>query len=149
MPTFLAVWDPRKPENYPEYDRDVVLTARNEVPEPEWWTTGRRKNGIAAGDRVFLLRTRKERGLIASGYYLNGKVVERPRHDNPEETALYAQVVWKQVLPVQDRIPVDLVQAEVPDFPENVLCGAWPVSNLSDALDAIWVERLEGLKRRR
>src|SRR4051794_39117206 len=58
------------------------------------WSVGVRTRGLSAGDRVFLLRQRTDRGIVASGYLSDGSIFEAPHWAKPHRLSRYAYVTW-------------------------------------------------------
>jgi hypothetical protein len=70
--TFILTWNP---ENWVfdegRYEELVDSTARGGVPL-EAWSVGVRRGGVSQGDRAFLLRQHRDRGIVASGHFTSG-----------------------------------------------------------------------------
>jgi hypothetical protein len=70
------------------------------------WSTGNRRRGVSAGDRVFLLRQgKKGRGIIASGAAV-GEIYQAKHWDSdrPRELANNVDVRWDHVVEVEDTV---------------------------------------------
>ena len=69
-----------------------------------------RKGGVAPGDRAFLLRQKRDRGVIASGVFVSE--LEADEHwDGSGRPTMYARIDWDTVLEVDDRLPVEMLKA--------------------------------------
>jgi hypothetical protein len=81
---------------------------------PRAWCVGQQR-WIPRGAGVFLLMQGSASGLIGRGF-----VIRRPflaaQLDRPGTVAQHLVVEWTSVLPVSDRVPVELLHSEVPQF---------------------------------
>ena len=67
MATFLLTWNPKAwPES--DYAAAVAATAAGR-PVRRRWGVGQRRSGITAGDRAFLARVVRDRGVVATGRF--------------------------------------------------------------------------------
>ena len=108
LTTFLLIWD-ASDTGYPPDRRaaDIAATAA-EKPVTGRWSFGSRRSGTAPGDRVYLLRQRADRGIVASGTLADG-VIYPAEHwlGRSGRSTYYADVRWDCVLPVADRLPFE------------------------------------------
>lgn len=147
MATFVLTWDAGE-SGYPtaEYEQDIATTAAGGVATTQW-SFGARRKGTTTGDRVFLLRQTKDRGIVASGRLTDGVIFEDEHWDDPARTARYAEVAWDRVLPVEERLPVEELLAAVPgkDW-DHVLSSGQQLYPPADAqLEALWWAHLQAL----
>jgi 5-methylcytosine-specific restriction enzyme A len=118
MATFVLTWNPDL-WNWPtdEFERAVQTTARGHR-QPDSWSVGRRSGGIVVGDRAFLLRQRRDRGLVASGRFVS-EIEPGPHWDGSGREAPFAQVEWDTVLHWDDRLPLEVLHVAVPEVAWN------------------------------
>jgi hypothetical protein len=115
LTAFLLIWD-ASDTGYPpaNHAADIAATAAGKIV-PGRWSFGSRRNGTAPGDRVYLLRQRTDRGIVASGTLADGVIF--PSEDwqaRPGRSTYYADVLWDRVLAVPDRLPFEDLLHEVP-----------------------------------
>ena len=121
--SFLLTWHPREYlwEEHGYYEA-IHGTADGQLV-PDSWTVGNRKGGISPGDRAYLYRYHDSRGIVASGVITSG-VQTRPHWDGSGRPANYADVSWDIVLDYEDRLPLEVLTAEVPEMKWNHLQGS-------------------------
>jgi hypothetical protein len=150
LTTFLLIWD-ASDTGYPPANlaADIAATAAGE-PVLGRWTFGSRRGGTAAGDRVFLLRQRRDRGIVASGTLADGEIFAAAHwQGHPARSTYYAEVRWDRVLPVADRLPFEQLAHEVPGHDWRHIYGSGQqVRPPADAaLERRWAEHLTDLRR--
>jgi 5-methylcytosine-specific restriction enzyme A len=139
--TFLLVWNP---DNWPwpdsDYDSTVALTDAGHSVHGRW-SVGIRRQGIVRGDRAYLVRQHRDRGLVGSGEF-SSKIYEDEHWDGSGRDTTYADLTWNMLLPVDDRIPVEVLKAKVPGVSWDHLQGSGVlVSGDADAqLDRLWAQ---------
>lgn len=133
MTVVLATWNP---DRYPELDSQWISEGeiiRKEGSLISRWSTGQRKGGINHGDDVLLVRQNRDRGIVRSG-----KAVSEVFNDHHWEEeraqvgdfANYINVKWThQVFNPSDRLPIELLQAAVPEIKWNNLRGPGVIVN--------------------
>lgn len=114
MATFILTWNPDEwPFDEGDYQRAVESTAAGHLTN-DVWSVGNRLGGINPGDRAFLLRQHRDRGIVASGEFTSG--VYQDRHwDGSHRDANYAEVRWDNLLLVDDRLPIEELKRQVPE----------------------------------
>lgn len=114
MATFVLTWNPDRWE-WPsdEFERALRTTSGGRR-ERDRWSVGIRSGGIVIGDRAFLLRQRRDRGIVASGHFTSGVEVG-PHWDGSGRETTYAQVEWDTIVEPADRLPTDVISAAIPD----------------------------------
>lgn len=112
--TFVLVWGAKKLRGWPveAYESAIASTADGHHVTKQW-STGNRKHDIAPGDRAFLLRMNRERGLVACGRFTSG-VSSGPHWDGSPKTSNLATVEWETVLAPEDRLEIDVLERELP-----------------------------------
>ena len=79
------------------------------------WSVGSRRGGIVPGDRLFLLRQVRDRGIIASGA-ATSTAYEGPHWDDKRTgTAWYVDVKWQKHVGIEDRLTIKKLQGIAPD----------------------------------
>jgi 5-methylcytosine-specific restriction enzyme A len=141
MSTFILTWNPDVYDfDDGEYE-SFVASASQGIPFEFDWSVGVRKSGIVAGDRAFLLRQHRDRGIVASGHFL-GPVYQDAHYNDPHKQANYGNVQWTAWLSVEDRLPVETLLAEVPQVAWNHMQGSGVrvPDDAADYLGALWEE---------
>jgi 5-methylcytosine-specific restriction protein A len=120
---FILAWHPR---HFRWVDRDygeaIEATAAGRIWADQW-TVGVRKGGIKPGDRGFLYRQHRQRGMVASGSFTSG--VETGEHwDGSGRLARYGRIDWDAVLDYEDRLPLEELRAEVPEVKWDHIQGS-------------------------
>jgi 5-methylcytosine-specific restriction enzyme A len=116
MATFLLTWNPDGP-GLPE---SRLVAGRRLAGR---WGVGVRRSGISAGDRAFLLRQHRQRGIVAAGLF-TGEIYPDEHWNGSGRVTTYADVAFDEVPALADRLPVDLLRAEVPGVAWNHLQGS-------------------------
>jgi hypothetical protein len=120
MTTFLLTWSAAD-IGYVTHRDDVAATAAGRTVRGRW-TFGSRRSGTAPGDRVFLLRQRADRGIVASGTLADGLIFPGEHWaGDPRRVTYYADVLWDHVLPVADRLPIETLLHDVPGHHWNAV----------------------------
>jgi 5-methylcytosine-specific restriction protein A len=121
--TFLLAWNPT---NWRWPDGDYATTvARTETGDrvEDRWSVGIRRQGISPGDDAYLIRQHRDRGVLGSGQFTSDIYPDEHWDGSGRETT-YADLVWDVLLPVEDRIPVEVLKVEVPDVRWDRLQGS-------------------------
>jgi hypothetical protein len=110
----LVCWDVTVPFPRTRTRGDAVRPSGRRGTAPELWCVDRQRL-IPRGAGAFLLALGSASGLIGRG------VVSRPpflaaRRDRPGTVAQHLLVEWTGVLAVPDRVPLELLQSEVPEY---------------------------------
>jgi 5-methylcytosine-specific restriction protein A len=144
MRTFILTWNPDR-WSYHEYLRDV-RTTRAGLPVQGGWSTGIRRHGISEGDRAFLLRQHRERGVVAAGDFAS-RIYEGEHWDPaaPEPTTWYADVSFDVVLDLDDRLPIEVLKSEIPRVVWDRMQGSGVEVPRASAerLEDLWQHHLE------
>jgi 5-methylcytosine-specific restriction enzyme A len=140
----IVTWNPDKGKWHErgEYQDAIERTARGEPAEVVDWSTGNRRRGVSTGDRVFLLRQGNQgRGIVASGT-VRGKICQAKHWDpdRPGELANNVKVQWDHVVEVEDALPTDKLQRQLParhnwSFQRS---GVLIERELADQLEELW-----------
>ncbi len=111
---FILAWHPMhyRWEDH-GYDDAVQVTAGGQTWSEDW-TVGVRRGGISPGDTAVLYRQYQHRGLVAGGVFTSGVQIGEHWAD-PGRAARLAQIDWDTVLGYEDRLPVEVLKAEVPE----------------------------------
>jgi 5-methylcytosine-specific restriction protein A len=123
-PMFILTWHPQHFlwEANGGYEEAIRATAGGQ-PWPDNWTVGVRRGGISAGDRALLYRQRRNRGLVASGTFTSG-VQTGPHWEDATRTVRLAHLHWDTVLDYEDRVPVEILRAEIPEVKWDRIQGS-------------------------
>jgi 5-methylcytosine-specific restriction enzyme A len=139
MATFLLTWNPDS-EGWSDDDYAAAVETAAAGGEPaNRWSVGARKSGVSIGDRAYLVRQSRERGIVASGRF-SGTIREDVHWDGSGRMARYAHIEFDVVLPVADRLDMDVLKASVPAVAWDRLQGSGvAVAAPSDALlEQLW-----------
>lgn len=153
--TFMLLWD-GSDEGYSskELAKHLALTNRG-FSAPTRWSFGRGYGDPRAGDRVYLLRTGKDNGIVASGYLTADGVQPGPHWKEPGDTAYYVDLEWDCLVEKDDRLPYAEMKSlltqfalpvresgrEVPSPSDGVLADAWEkrIARLSSKTGNPWL----------
>ncbi|WP_433206298.1 hypothetical protein ACQP00_39300 [Dactylosporangium sp. CS-047395] len=120
MATFLLTWNPDVAGWDDAAHAGAVHAGRAVLGR---WGVGIRRSGISVGDRAFLFRQRHERGVVARATFTS-EIYENAHWDGSGRTTTFAEVAFDTLLPVGDRIPVEVLRAVVPGVPWDHLQGS-------------------------
>lgn len=147
MAAFILTWNP---STFPIDDRDYeawrARTLRGERVVGTW-STGQNRRRIAPGDVLYWLRQGPDRrGLIGSGHAVS-EIFRDVHYADPLRLANYVEHAWDVIVPVDDRLPTEVLLHVVPRVPWNHLQGSgYQVPTHSDALLArAWADHLTAL----
>lgn len=119
MKTILLAWDGSDDGFHPrDYAAAIRRTAEGR-DAPERWSVGSRTRDLDPGDRVYLLRQRSDRGVVASGYLVDGKISRMRHWRAPSREANYSRVRFERVVDGPDRLPSERLIATIPGFDWN------------------------------
>lgn len=125
---FICTWNPLAWDWDPgEYERLIADTRRG-VERRDQWSTGSRRQGIAPGDDLILLRQGRERGLVGWGRALS-EVFESTHYNDSGRTAHYVEVRWLDVVDPDERIATDELRASARrsvEPPAGIRCPGRP-----------------------
>lgn len=148
--TFIVTWNPKiwSPEDA-DYDAELQASLAGRTVHSQW-STGSRRSGIGPGDRVFQLRQRNDRGIVASGVFRSAVFEDVHWHD-PTKTAGYARIAWDAIMPIDERLPVEVLKARLPAVSWDRLQGSGVqlADTAASALEKLWSEHLRSLDRSR
>lgn len=148
MATFFVTWDGTDDGYDPgEYALDVADTTLGQSVE-SYRSVGSRRQGISPNDRIFLLRQRNRRGLIAAGRALDGRIHEEAHWGDPTRMAYYTSIRWDTVLPIDLRLPTEDLQRLVPrhDWAHMLGSGQKLKEVLEPDLEAAWTKHVAGVR---
>lgn len=115
MNTFILTWHPDGFEiAQDEYGVNVAATSGARTFEGSW-STGNRTSLIEPGDRFFLFRQKRDRGIIASGTFTS-EAYQGDHWSGSGEIANYADVEFDEWRPLDDRLTIEELQSAVPGF---------------------------------
>lgn len=116
MSTYIVTWNPLT-EGWTEYASDLAAWSAGQHVERNW---AFRNRSVDVGDRVFMLRQRDQRGIVASGYVVGGPLVQEDwRRDSEGEPTTYVPIRFDAIVAVDDRLSIDELTSEVSDVDWN------------------------------
>jgi hypothetical protein len=145
---FILTWNPsRWTITDDEYEANVQASLDGE-DRPGRWSVGSRRGGISLGDQAVLLRQHEDRGIVAAGHFTTN-VYQDEHWEQSHAEANFADVMWTIWLPVDDRLPVEVLKVRVPGVSWDRLQGSGVMLRADDAvaLDDVWVEHLREVGR--
>lgn len=113
MGVFILTWK----EGFYEGDdptETIAATAKGRAADNSW-STGVRKQGIAPGDIGFMMRLGTKRGLVAVGEF-QSEIYQHRAKGGRAAPRNFANVRWSRWVHADDRVPVEILKREVPDF---------------------------------
>jgi 5-methylcytosine-specific restriction enzyme A len=119
-PTFILAWNPKYPDAFPDYEDAIQLAAAGRIKHDKWSC---QSGQIAPGDRAFLFRQWRDRGLVGSGVFTSEQYPDR-HWSGREGYTNYGDVNWEFVLAAENRLPVEILLTEVPEVPWNNIYGS-------------------------
>lgn len=142
MSTILLTWNPDK-WPWDSFADDVERSRTTRVPMN--WTVSTR--GIVRGDRAFLLRQGRDRGIVASAE-IRSAPYQAQHWDGSGRTAEYVDVELDVILDVDERLPVEILEEPVRSVhwaPRQ--SGTKVPAMAEDELDDIWQSHLAQISR--
>jgi hypothetical protein len=139
MATYLLTWHPYAYKMEAGEYLEQVLDVESQTGHYKGsWSTGQRNSSVEVGDRVFLFRQKRERGIVASGYTLSECYLDSHWRDR-RRNANYVKIEWDSWRRLEDRLTIETLEQTVPGFSWNHLQGSG--IHLPDD-DAVKVEKL-------
>ncbi|MEI7624452.1 MAG: hypothetical protein WCJ88_12940, partial [Actinomycetes bacterium] len=132
--SFLLTWNPKRWVIGDDEYADNVQAAANGGFAGNWSVRVRR-SGIEPGDIAYLFRQDSERGIVASGVFTSG-IYEGASFDDFKGNAFYADVNWTSWLPIDDRLPEEILETEVSGVTWKRLQGSGIAVN-DESVDAL------------
>ncbi len=137
----LFVWNPTEANSWDDFEEAVAATADGRTKTVAW-KAGTRKH-FEIGERVFLFRTRQDRGIVASGV-IASDVFEQEHYDGSGTIVPFVKIRFDNV--VRDELPVNVLTAEVRSNDWNSLYGSGRrITEDIDVIEALWAEHLQSL----
>lgn len=143
MSVFILTWNPdRWHWDEAEYEKDVRTTSRGRRVRGGW-STGNRTSVLAKGDRGFLLRQHRDRGIVAAGEFTSA-IYQDEHWDGTGRLANYADVSFDVVLPVSDRLPVEVLHARLGSVSWDRMQGSGVKlpDDVAEELEEMWREHV-------
>jgi hypothetical protein len=97
-----------------------------------------------------MYRMYQQRGLVASGVFTSG-VYRREHWDGSGRLARYADVEWDTVVDYEDRLPLETLKTQIPEFPWDHIQGSgWEVKDpiVRTKLHELWARHVHDLRAR-
>lgn len=123
MSSFLLTWNPERWEWDENHLQRCIRRTRAGKAVNERWSLGIRRHGVTIGDRAYLLRQRTERGLVGSGTFTSD-IYTDDHWDGSGRPMAYADIMWDAIVDPDDRLPVEVLHAEVPQVAWDRLQGS-------------------------
>ena len=140
MATFILTWNPTLWDYEANgYQEGIDATSRGE-PVADRWSIGRRRKGLAPGDRAFLLRQGPAgRGLVGAGRFSSGPEVGE-HWDGTGGEAIFADVKFDVLLDVEERLETEDLLLQVPGVRWNSLysSGIEVEASAAVTLESAW-----------
>ncbi|MFI5894674.1 hypothetical protein ACIA5D_31690 [Actinoplanes sp. NPDC051513] len=146
MPSFLLTWNPDVARwSDAEFDGVAERSAAGHTLMSRWGV-GIRKSGIAVGDFAYLVRQRRDRGIVASGRF-ESEIYEDVRWDGSGRITTFAEVRFDVILPLADRLPVELLKHRLSTISWDHLQGSGVMvpRGTDSALEALWRAHATGI----
>jgi hypothetical protein len=143
---YLLNWNPDR-YRWDDHGEFVIQSENGELPVFDW-STGNRRN-VEAGDRLFLVRQVRQRGIIASGYAV-GPSYQGPHWDETrEDVANYVKIRWDNILDPVDVLPIATLEAANLGVPWPFLLGSGVEvpSPSTERLENLWEQHLRAIGR--
>jgi 5-methylcytosine-specific restriction enzyme A len=143
MSVFILTWNPdRWHWDEVDYQKEVRTTSRGRRTRGGW-STGGRIGGVSPGDRAFLLRQHRDRGVVASGDFTS-QIYQDAHWDGSGRLANFADISFDVVLPVTDRLPIGVLHARLSSVSWDRMQGSGVrlPDDVGDELEEIWREHL-------
>ncbi|WP_027504829.1 hypothetical protein [Rhodococcus sp. UNC23MFCrub1.1] len=146
--SFFVLWNGSE-EGMPRTDRlSLIASTAAGLVEPGRWSFGGGYGDPVRGDRIYLLRTGSNRGLIGSATIAEDGV-HADNHWVGEGTAYYIDVIWDVMLDDDDRIPTEALDASLPDQHFPVQASGTRIKEPSASeLAELWAKHLADLAQR-
>jgi 5-methylcytosine-specific restriction enzyme A len=146
MNTFILVWNPDAWTRGDAWLDESAGPVNDKNRQPWNWSMGARRSGIDIGDRAFLLRQRRDRGLVASGFFTSNTIYPDEHWDGTGRQTWYADLEWDCVLRIDERLAVEDLKTLVPDVQWDRLqgSGVQVPAGVDDALERHWASHVGG-----
>ncbi|MCA1008222.1 hypothetical protein LCL87_21145 [Rhodococcus hoagii] len=147
--TFVLLWD-GSGDTYPDEERveHEALTAKG-LTAPVTWSFGQGFGNPRAGDRVYLHRTGKKNGIVASGWLVSDEVFWGPHWSDADAEAPYVFAEWDVLVDTDHRLPYESMKSLMPEFKFPILHSGREVPAPSDkALADAWDAHIVDLSSR-
>jgi 5-methylcytosine-specific restriction enzyme A len=143
--TFLLTWNPDT-QGWPDDDYATAVEAAAAGAKPaDRWSVGLRKSGVSIGDRAYLVRQRHERGIVASGRF-SSTIYNAEHWDGSGRITTYADIRFDVVLPVTDRLDIQVLKSRLPTVVWDRLQGSGVAvaAPNDDRLERLWEAHVVG-----
>ena len=117
MEAIMLTWNPEVWDAWdPPYPEAVTLTASGAVLRGRWSVANR--VNIAVGTEAWFLLQGRQRGLLGHGVVVSEPFRDR-HYADPSQTSTYVWVNFDWLLDIADRLPIEVLTAEVPSVRWN------------------------------
>lgn len=153
---FILTWNPDLWPETPEEREDFAATwsewaehTRRGGSVDEQWSTGSRTSGAAPGDRAYLFRQNRDRGLIARGV-ITSAIYQALHWDGSDRETNYAAIAWTDILDIEERLRPEEIRLAAPGVHWQRLQGSGSMIHSEEdrrGLDELWAAHLESIGR--
>lgn len=145
---FFVLWNGSDEGLDPSVREEMIEETAAGLTYPDFWSFGQGYGDPLVGDRVFMLRTGKNRGVVAAGELISDGIFPGEHWGESGREAKYVDVSWNVMLADEDRLPVEEVQQALADFKFPVLNSGRLIKEPSaSVLAELWERHLEELSR--
>lgn len=139
MDAFILTWNPDGGGWSDDRYAAAVKGSLAGEPVHMTWSTGARRSGIASGDRAYLFRTTRQRGIVAAGVFTS-PIFEDEHWNGSGKPAWYAELELHHVVAAEDRLAAEDLQDLVPGVPWGHLqsSGIRVPAACRDVLESRW-----------
>jgi len=117
MSAFILTWNPLRWNDEAWIENVISSTAQSHAVQGRW-SVGNRNSGIRSGDRAFVLRQHRDRGIVASGTFTSD-VYQAEHWDGSAQDANYADVNIDLWLEPDDGFPIEELERAIPGMNWN------------------------------
>ena len=103
VPTYIVTWNPRG-QGWSEYDHDLQAHSDGRQVKRNW---SFRNRSVQEGDRIFMLRQRDQRGIVASGHVVGKPFLAEPWRPDAGQPNTSVPILFDTILPVDDRLVIE------------------------------------------
>lgn len=143
MGIFILTWHPvGTPWDGSDYAKVVAATTAGRRT-PWTWSTGVRQGGIGKDDHAYLFRQFEDRGIVGRATVTSG-VYRGPHWQDGRRQANYVRLRWDRLVEVPDRLTIEKLESEIPEFSWIHLQGSGVrlADDIGDRLGDLWAAHL-------
>ncbi|MDJ0427276.1 hypothetical protein J2W54_004833 [Rhodococcus fascians] len=146
--SFFVLWNGSDEGLNPSVREEMIEETAAGLTYPDFWSFGQGYGDPLVGDRVFMLRTGTNRGVVAAGELISDGIFPGEHWGDSGREAKYVDISWDVMLADEDRLPVEEVQSALTDFKFPVLNSGRLIKEPSaSVLAELWARHIEDLGR--